>query len=200
MIAALCGDTKPKPRPLPDETTRMLADLVAARGQTVEMMAAEGQRDRRRLSNSDKRLKKSIARLRKAMEKELAEIYGAISDQVRGSPGRAEKEDLLGSVPGIGPVIGRILMAELRELGQLGRRQIEALTGLASFTRQSFIGGGRTTVRTALFIGEPPARRHNPVLKAFFERLVAAGKPKVVAIMAVARKLLTILNALFRDR
>jgi transposase len=204
VIAHFAEATGAKPRPLPDEATRMLADLVARRRQIVEMMAAEGQRDRR---FSEKRLKKSIARLRKAMEKELAELDREIHDQVRGSPAWAEKEDLLASVPGVGPVIARTLLADLPELGQLSRKQIAALAGLAPFTRQSgrwrgrdFIGGGRTTVRTALFMGALVARRHNPVLRRFFERLVAAGKPKIVAIIAVARKLLTILNAILRDR
>jgi transposase len=204
VIAHFVEATGAKPRPLPDETTRMLADLVARRRQIVEMMAAEGQRERRL---NDKRLKRSIARLRKAMEKELAELDGDLHDHVRGSPVWAEKEDLLASVPGIGRVIARTLVAELPELGQLDRKQIAALAGLAPFTRQSgrwrgrsFIGGGRASVRTALFMGAMVARRHNPVLKAFFERLVAAGKPKIVAMIAVARKLLVILNAILRDK
>lgn len=203
VIAHFAEATRPQPRPLPDEATQLLADLVARRRQIVEMMAAEGQRERR-LTN--KRLKKSIARLRKVMEAELAALDQEINDQVRGSPVWAEKEDLLASVPGIGPVIARTLMAELPELGTLGRKQIAALAGLAPFTRQSgrwrgksFIGGGRTVVRTALFMGAMVARRHNPTLKVFFERLVAAGKPRMVALIAVARKLLTILNAILRD-
>jgi transposase len=124
---------------------------------------------------------------------------------VRRSPAWREKENLLASVPGIGPVIARTLMAELPELGQLGRKQIAAHAGLAPFTRQSgqwrgsFIGGGRPSVRAALFMGALVAKMHNPVLKAFFDRLVATGKPKMVALIAVARKLLTILNAILRD-
>jgi transposase len=140
------------------------------------------------------------------LEKELASLNTDIDDAVRGSPAWREKENLLSSVPGIGPVISSTLIAELPELGQLGRREIAALAGLAPFTRQSgrwrgksFIGGGRTAVRTALFMGAIVAKRHNPVLKAFFDRLVAAGKPKMVALIAVARKLLTILNAIIRD-
>jgi transposase len=109
-------------------------------------------------------------------------------------------------VPGVGPVIARTLISELPELGTLGRKEIAALAGLAPFTRQSgkwrgksFIGGGRTAVRCALFMGAMVAKQHNPILKAFFDRLVAAGKPKMVAIIAVARKLLTMLNAIIRD-
>jgi transposase len=108
VIAHFAEATKVRPRALPDEMTRLLADLVSRRRQIVEMMAAEGQRER---SLTDKRLRKSIARLRKAMEKELAELDGEIDDQVRGSPVWAEKEDLLASVPGIGPIIARTLIA-----------------------------------------------------------------------------------------
>ena len=111
------------------------------------------------------------------------------------------------SVVGVGPVISRTLLADLPEIGTLDRRQIAALAGLAPWTRQSgqwrgksFIGGGRTSVRTALFMGAQSAARFNPVLKAFRDKLVAAGKPKMVAIIAVARKLLTILNAIVRDK
>ena len=204
VIAHFAEATKPALRALPDETTRMLADLVARRRHIIEMMAAEGQRERRL---TGKRVQKSIARLRKAMERELAELDCEIRDQVRGSPVWAEKEDLLASVPGVGPVIARTMIAEFPELGQLDRKQIAALAGLAPFTRQSgkwrgksFIGGGRTAVRTALFMGAMVASRCNPVLRLFYERLIAAGKPKLVALIAVARKLLTILNAILRDR
>ncbi len=141
------------------------------------------------------------------MEKELAELDSDIHDQVRGSPVWAEKEDLLASVPGIGPVIARTLIAELPELGALDRRKVAALVGLAPWTRQSgqwrgksFIGGGRKSVRSVLFIAAMVASRHNPTLKLFRDRLVAAGKPKLVALVAVARKLLTILNAILRDK
>ena len=140
------------------------------------------------------------------MEKELAGLNTDIDDAVRGSPVWREKEDLLKSVPGVGPIIASALIAELPELGRCGRRQIAALAGLAPFTRQSgqwrgksFIGGGRQAVRTALFMGAMVAKQHNPVLKAFFDRLVAAGRPKMIALIAVARKLLTILNAVLRD-
>jgi transposase len=203
VIAHFAEATKPQVRALPDATTRLLADLVARRRQIVDMIAAESQRARR---VSHARLKKSIARLHKALEKELSELDGDIGDHVRGSPAWAEKEDLLASVPGIGPTIARSLIAELPELGTLDRRQIAALAGLAPWTRQSgqwrgksFIGGGRASVRRVLFMGAMVAARFNPQLKTFRDKLVAAGKPKLVAIIAVARKLLTILNAILRD-
>lgn len=203
VIAHFAEATKPEPRPLPDEATQLLADLVARRRQIIEMIGAERQREKR----ASPRLKKSIARLVKALEKELASVETDIDDAVRGSPAWRDKEDLLASVPGIGSIIARTLIAELPELGALDRKKIAALAGLAPFTRQSgqwrgrsFIGGGRTAVRSALFMGAMSARRHNPVLKAFFERLVAAGKARMVALIAVARKLLTILNAILRDQ
>jgi transposase len=204
VIAHFAEATKPQIRPLLDEAARLLADLVARRRQIIDMIGAERQREKR---IALPRLKKSIARVVKMLEKELTEIDDDIDDAVRGSPAWREKEDLLASVPGVGPVIARTLIAELPELGQLGRKQIAALAGLAPFTRQSgqwrgrsFIGGGRKAVRTVLFMGAMVAKRHNPILKAFFDRLVAAGKPKMVALIAVARKLLTILNAVLRDK
>ena len=203
VIAHFAEATNLEPRALPDEQTRLLADLVGRRRQIVAMIGAERQREQRLTAP---RLRKSIARLIKALEKELASLDADIDDAVKGSPAWRAKEELLTSVPGVGPVITRTLVAELPELGQLGHKQITALVGLAPFTRQSgkwrgksFIGGGRTAVRAAVFMGAMVAKKHNPVLKAFFDRLVAAGKPKLVALIAVARKLLIILNAIVRD-
>jgi transposase len=204
VIAHFVEATKPAIRPLPDQETRLLADLVARRRQIVAMIGAERQRQKRLPA---KRLQKSIARLLAALQKELSSLESDIGETVRGSPAWREKEDLLASVPGIGKIIARTLIAELPELGSLDRRKIAALVGLAPWTRQSgqwkgksFIGGGRADVRTALFLGAMVAARHNPELKAFRDRLVAAGKPKLVALVATARKLLTILNAILRDR
>lgn len=204
VIAHFAEATKPDVRPLPDEETRLIADLVARRRQIIEMIGAERQREKRATAKS---LKKSIARLVKALEKELNSADTDIGDAMHASPVWREKEDLLASVPGVGPAIARTLIAEMPELGRLNRKEIAALAGLAPFTRQSgqwrgksFIGGGRTSVRTALFMGAMVAKKHNPVLKAFYDRLVAAGKPKMVALIAVARKLLTILNAILRDQ
>lgn len=203
VIAGFLAATRPEPRPLPDEETRRLADLVARRRQIVEMIGAERQREKRAAA----RTRKSIARLTRALEKELATLDRDIDDSVRGSPLWRETEDLLKTVPGIGDVTARTLLAELPELGRLDRRQIAALAGLAPWTRQSgqwrgrsFIGGGRTAVRAALFVAAMVAARHNPTLRTFYQRLLDAGKPKKLALIAVARKLLTILNAIVRDR
>lgn len=204
VIARFAADVRPQARALADETTQFLADLVARRRQIVEMLQAERQRQKRA---SVKRLKKSIARLIAALEKELAELDQDIDDAVRGSPAWREKEDLLASVPGVGSTTARTLIAELPELGTLDRKQIASLAGLAPYTRQSgawrgksMIGGGRKSVRTALFMAAMVAGRFNPVLQTFRNRLLAAGKPKMLAIVAVARKLLTILNAMLRDK
>ncbi|MCP4386109.1 MAG: IS110 family transposase [Hyphomicrobiales bacterium] len=203
MIAHFVAATEPEIRPLPDAETQALADLVTRRRQIIQMIVAEKQREKR----APRRSRKSITRLLRALEKELSSLDQDIDDAVRGSPVWREKEDLLTSVPGVGKVISRTLIAELPELGILDRRQIAALVGLAPYTRQSgqwrghsFISGGRASVRTALFMGAMTSIRWNPELKAFHQRLIEAGKPKMVAIIAVARKLLTILNAIIRDR
>ena len=204
VIAHFVEAAKPDIRPMPDEQTRLLADLVARRAQIVQMIVAERQRQKRL---TEKRLQKSIARLLAALQKELSSLETDIDEAVRGSPAWREKEDLLASVPGVGPTIARTLIAELPELGRLDRRKIASLVGLAPWTRQSgqwkgksFIGGGRTQVRAALFMGALVAARHNSALRGFHQRLLDAGKPKLVAIVAVARKLLTILNAIIREQ
>lgn len=203
VIAQFAAATRPPVRALPDAATQALADLVARRRQIIQMIVAEGQRAKR----AAPRAKRSIGRLLEALRRELSEIDADIEETVRGSPVWCEKEELLASVKGVGSVTARTMLAELPELGSLNRRQIAALAGLAPFTRQSgrwrgksFIGGGRASVRTALFMAAMTAMRHNPVLRAFHQRLRAAGKPKLVALIAVARKLLTILNAILKSQ
>lgn len=204
VIARFAAATGIEARGLPDAQTRLLADLVTRRRQITAMIVAEEARLKRALN---RQLKKSIARLLVALRRELDSIDADLDSQVRLSPAWRIKEDLLSSVPGVGKGIARTLIAELPELGSLDNKQIAALAGLAPFTRQSgkwrgksFICGGRASVRAALFMGALVGSRHNPVLKAFRDRLVAAGKPKIVAIVATARKLLTILNAIIRDQ
>jgi transposase len=203
VIAHFAAATEPEVRPLPDAATQQLADLVARRRQIIQMIVAEKQREHR----AAVRTKASIARLLKALQAELSALEADIDGTIRGSPAWREKEDLLASVPGVGPTIARTLIAELPELGSLDRHQIAALAGLAPWTRQSGrwrgqsrIGGGRASVRTALFQGALVAARYNPLLQAFHQRLITSGKAKMVALIAVARKLLTILNAILRDK
>jgi transposase len=204
LIALFIAAVRPEPRTLPDAQTQDLQALMTRRRQLVAMLAAERTR---RAQASPGRVRISLARIVTSLEDELKDLDAGIDTTVRGTPAWREREDLLASVPGIGKTIARTLLAELPELGTLGPKQIAALAGLAPFTRQSgkwrgksFISGGRTAVRTALFMGAMVACKHNPVLKAFRNRLVAAGKPKLVAIIAVARKLLVILNAIIRER
>jgi transposase len=203
VIARFAATVRPQPKPAPDETLQALADLVTRRRQIVAMIGAEKQREKR----APARLRKSIARLLKALQKELSEVEADIDDTMRGSPLWREKEELLTSVPSIGQTIARALLADLPELGELDRRQIAALAGLAPHTRQSgqwkgqsFISGGRSEPRSSLFIAAMVAIRHNPPLKTFYLRLIGAGKAKKLALIAVARKLLTILNAILRDK
>jgi transposase len=204
VIARFVAATKPEIRPLPDEETRTLASLVVRRRQIIQMIVAEKNREKQLPSRV---LRKSAARLIKALEKELNVLDQGIDDSVRGSPLWREKDDLLQSVPGVGKIVARTLLAEMPELGSLDRREAAALAGLAPWTRQSgqwrgksFISGGRFSVRSVLFMAATVAARHNPILKPFYERLVAAGKPKMVALIAVARRLITILNAILRDK
>lgn len=202
VIARFVAATEPAVRPLPDAETRLLADLVARRRRLVAMIGAERQRER----GAAARVARSVRHVIRVLEAELTRLDRDIDGAARRSPVWPEKEDLLRSVPGIGPTVARTLLAEMPELGALDRREIAALAGLAPWTRQSgrwrgksFIGGGRASVRAALFMGAMVAARHNPALRAFRDRLVAAGKPRLVAIIATARKLLTILNAMIRD-
>lgn len=203
VIAHFIEATKPAVRALPDAKAMAFGDLVGRRGQIIAMIQAEQNRKARCVS---KRLLKSLERLLKALQKELCDLDGQIREAVQASPLWRAKDELLESVPGVGPQIASRIIADLPELGALSRRQIAALVGLAPWTRQSgqwkgksFISGGRADVRCALFMGALVAMRHNSVLKAFYERLLAAGKAKKIAIIAVARKLLTMLNAILRD-
>jgi transposase len=204
VIARFAQATRPEARPLPDPEVTLLADLVGRRRQLVQMLTAEGQRLSRAV---EPRLKKSLQRLIQALKKELAQIDLDIDQAVRASVAWRRNEDLLKSAPGVGKIISRTLLAELPELGTLDRRQAAALAGLAPFTRRSgqwrgrsSIGGGRSGVRTALFLASLSAARYNPQLKLFHQRLIAVGKPKMVALIAVARKLLILLNAILRDQ
>ena len=204
VIARFAEATKPEIRALPDAETLALADLLARRRQIVQMITAEKNRAMRNATNAA--LQKSIGRILKALELELARLDDDIDKRVRGSPVWREKEELLASVPGVGKVIARTLLAEMPELGTLSNKQVAALAGLSPWTRQSgqwrgksMIGGGRTVCRTVLFMAALSAARYNPDLKAFATRLLNAGKPKMVALIAVARKLITILNAILKQ-
>ena len=203
VIARFAEAIRPEVRPLDDQAAQLLSALITRRRQIIDMIVAETHRER---SITDKSLKKSIAQLKMALERALSDIDTKIDEQIRSSPLWKAKEDLLSSVPGVGPITARTLIADLPELGRLSPKQIAALAGLAPYTRQSgkwrgkaFTSGGRSSVRAVLFLAAMAACRYNPVLKAFRKRLIDAGKPPKVAIIAMARKLLTILNAMIRE-
>jgi transposase len=204
VIAHFAEAVKPAPRPVPDAQSRLLAELVARRRQIIEMIVAERQRERQ-AENSH--VRKGILRHVRVLEKELPDIDDDIGTLVRSTPAWREKEDLLVTFPGVSNKLARTFLAEVPELGNLSRREIASLAGLAPFTRQSgrwkgksMIGGGRAPLRTALYMAALSAIRCNPVLKLFYQRLLSAGKPKMVALIAVARRTLTILNAMLRER
>src|SRR5271169_1945648 len=202
-IALFAERVRPELRPLPDEQARLLGELVARRRQVIEMIVAEGNRARQLES---RRLKKRIERHRAILQEELSEIECELDDAIRGTPIWRESEDLLKSTPGVGDALARTLIADLPELGTLDRKKIAALVGVAPFNRDSgtlrgrrTVWGGRASIRATLYMAALVASRHNPVIAGFYRRLLAAGKPKKLALTACMRKLLTILNAMLRD-
>jgi transposase len=202
-IARFAEAVRPQPRPVPDAQARALGELVARRRQIVEMMTAE--RNRRRQLTS-RRLLKSVDRLLAVLQQELSQLEQDLNEGIRGTPAWRERDELLRSVPGVGNVVARTLIADLPELGRLDRKQIAALVGVAPLNRDSgkmrgkrTTWGGRAKVRCALYMAALVGSRRNPILKAFYQRLLSAGKPKKLALTAVMRKLLTILNAMVRD-
>jgi len=204
VIALFADKIRPQVRPVASAHAKALGELVARRRQVVEMIGMEANRRRHA---TDKRLVKTIDRHVAFLEKELDAIDADIDTDVRASPAWREAEDLLSSVPGVGPVTARTLIAELPELGVLDRRKLAALVGVAPFNRDSgswrghrMIGGGRTSVRNALYMAALVATRYNPVIKATYTRLTDRGSPKKVAIIACLRQLLTILNAILRTK
>ena len=188
-------------KPLPDARQRMLQALLTRRRQLQAMHVAEQQR----ASSPDKRMRRSLNIMLKALDRELARIDKEMHEFI--GEHHAELVALLGSVKGVGRATISTLLAEVPELGELNGREVSALVGVAPINRDSgtmrgkrTIFGGRPQVRKVLFMAALVASRHNPVIKAFYQRLLAAGKPKKLALIACARKLLTILNAMARTR
>jgi transposase len=203
VIAHFAEAVRPAVRPLPTEQTQRLGELVARCRQLVEMLGAEA--NRRRLIRDrglQRRIDAHIAWLTQALQ----DLETDLHDTIRSSPAWRETENLLTSGPGVGPVTALTLIAELPELGQLDRRRIAALVGLAPFNRDSgtlrgrrMIRGGRGSVRRVLFMATLTAIRRNPRIATFYQRLRTTGHPGKVAITAAMRKLLTLLNASLRD-
>lgn len=201
IIARFAEAVRPPARPIPDAQAQALGELVARRRQIIEMMTAE--RNRLRLVAS-KRVRKGVERLLAVLQDELSKLEEDLDDTIRGTPAWQQAEDLLTSVPGVADKTARTLLAELPELGSLGPKQIAALVGLAPFNRDSgtmrgrrTIWAGRACVRSALYMAALSAVRHNPAIKSFYDRL-CLKKPKKTALIACARKLLIVLNAILR--
>lgn len=205
MVIARFGEkVNPELRPLPDADSAALIDLLARRRQLVELRTAESNRLGQAASP---RIKASIRAVLNTIEKQIKSIDDDLDDRIRRSPAWKEKEDLLTSVPGVGTITARTLMACLPELGATSRQAIAALVGVAPINRDSgtmrgkrTTWGGRSVVRSALYMAALVATRHNPVIKAQYTKLLAAGKAKKLALVACMRKLLIILNAMLRTR
>jgi transposase len=202
-ILALYGErARPRRRPLPGPRQRQMADLIRRRRQLIAMIVAE----KSRLDTASAGIRRDIQALGKLLERRVAKIDARIDAAIATDPEKAENWERLQSVPSVGPGVARALIIDLPELGALGRRQISSLVGVAPFakdsgrkTGQRRIRAGRSGPRTALYLAAMNGARFNPVLKAFYTRLIEAGKPPKVAFIALARKLLTILNAMVRD-
>ena len=201
VLAHFGEATRPEPRNLPDEQTVLLQALLVRRRQLINMLIAEKNRYGMTHETQQMRVQEHIEWL----EAELKDLDEALHEQLQQSPIWQEKERLLRSVPGVGPVTVMTLLAELPELGQINRKKIAALVGVAPFNCDSgkmhgkrAIWGGRAAVRNALYMATLSATRHNDVIRAHYHHLLEEGKPKKVALVACMRKLLTILNALIR--
>jgi transposase len=207
LLALFAERVRPEVRPLKDEDAQELDALLARRRQLLEMLQAERNRLGQVFGRGKQPVKKSLKGRIAFLERELRIADTDLGDMIRKSPAWRERDDLLRSVPGVGPVLSRTLLADLPELGRLSRREIAKLVGIAPLSRDSgtlrgrrFIQGGRASVRAVLYMAALVATKRNAVIRAFYQRLVAAGKPKKLALVACMRKLLTILNVMARTQ
>ena len=202
VIAHFAEAVKPEPRPLPGDQAKQLSSLLSRRRQLREMLTAEGNR----LGSADRKMRRRLKAHIKWLRKELLEIDDDMDSAIQESPLWRAKGDILKSVPGTGTVVSITLISELPELGLLNSKEIAALAGVAPLNRDSgtlagrrTVWGGRARVRTALYMAALVASRHNPVIKEFYIRLCATGKPKKVALTACMRKLLLIVNSMLKN-
>ncbi len=201
VLAHFADAVRPEVRPLKDAETQVLNSLTARRRQVMSMLVSEKNRLGTAIGAVSPRIEAHIAWL----EQELNDLDKGLRQTLRRSPVWREKDDLLRTVPGVGEQISLTLLAHLPELGTLNRRQIAALVGVAPYNRDSgtlrgkrAVWGGRSRVRAVLYMGALVASRHNPAIRDFYQRLLAAGKPKKVALVASMRKLLVILNGMLK--
>ena len=203
VLALFAERVRPPMRPLPDEDAQVLEALLGRRRQLVDMLTAE--RNRRGMARPV--VRPSIDALIHALEAQLCGVDRELEARITQSPLWRARDDLLQSVPGVGPVLSRTLLAALPELGSLGPKQIASLVGVAPHARDSgtlrgrrTVWGGRAEVRQALYMGALVAARHNPHIRTFYHRLLAHGKQKKCALVACMRKLLCILNAMLKHQ
>jgi len=203
IIAQYAELIRPPIRPIPDEQSRLLGDTLARRRQVVEMITAEQNRWRQAKGEIQQQILQHLLYLKR----ELANLDDELGKQITQNPNWHEKDEILRTVPGVGKVLSRTLLANLPELGTLSNREISLLVGVAPLNRDSglmrgrrCIWGGRASVRNPLYMASLVATRYNPIIHAFYFRLLSAGKAKKVALVACMRKLLTILNAMLRHR
>jgi len=203
VLAAFAQALQPRRTPVPDPITQKIKALVLRRRQLLQIHQAEANHTEH---VGDPRIIRSIARVRKTVEKELAWVEGELRRVLETSPIWRRKAELLVSVPGVGETTAAAVLAGMPELGTLTRRQAAALVGLAPINRDSgtfrgkrMTGGGRGEVRRALYMPALVATRHNPMIRPFYQRLLANGKTKKAALVACMRKLLLLLNAMLRD-
>ena len=201
VLAHFAEAMRPASRPLPDDASQELRALMARRRQLVEMITAE----KNRLRTAAPRIRPKVQEHIRWLEESLKDLDRDMEDFMRSSPMWRDKDQLLRSTPGVGPVLSMTLLSDLPELGALNRGEIAALVGVAPFNRDSgalrgkrTVWGGRRQVRAALYMAALVATRYNPVLRDFYQRLCEAGKPKKVALTACMRKLLTILNVMVK--
>lgn len=202
VLAHFAEAMRPAEYDLPTVQARALSALLVRRRQLVDMITMEAQR----LANcSDLRSRSDIQATLAFLKDRLEHVDQDLLEAVQASPSWRHRSQLLQSVPGVGPVVAVTLLAELPELGQLSDKKLAALVGVAPLNRDSGtfrgqrrIGGGRSSVRAVLYMAATVAMRFNPVIRAFYEQLLARGKPKKVALVACMRKLLIILNAMIR--
>jgi transposase len=204
IIALFAERIRPEPRPIASLDAQHLGELVARRRQVIDMITMEGHRRRQAASQ---RVQHSIDAIIAALKAQLGDVDTDIGTAIRACPAWRETEDLLRSVPGVGPATARVLIAELPELGTTSRQRIAALVGVAPVNHDSgtmrgrrAIAGGRTSVRNALYMAALVGVRRNPVLKPVYDALVLKGRPKKLALIACARRLLTILNAILHNK
>jgi transposase len=202
VIARYAATVQPTPRALPAEETKRLGSIMMRRRQIVAMRTAE----KNRLQQADPAVKERIKVHINWLEQELDDINKELKQMIESNPEWKEKNDIIQSVPGVGPNLAITILSDFPELGYLNRKQTAALSGVAPFNRDSgtmhgkrCIWGGRGVVRTAAYMCTISAIRFNPTLKSFYKRLVDAGKLRKVAMVACMRKLLCILNAMIKN-